>query len=502
MRSTLSRSLSLSEAARARQGWTSLRRFSLTSKRPEQVEGEATQKNEHKQNPATSGSGYNSAIIHTRLDTRPPTIVGSKGNYLITDGGQEILDASGGAAVACLGHNNARVNDAIMRQLQSFSYIYAPFFTSEASEKLAKMLSDSTQKQMSKAFIVSSGTEAIEAALKMARQYFLELPNPEPSRTRFVARRQSYHGNTLGSLSLGGHVARRAPYAPILTNNISHVSPCYPYRDKATGESDEAYVARLAQELENEFQAVGPSNVCAFVAETVSGATLGSVPPVPGYFQAMKTVCDRHGALLILDEVMSGMGRCGTLHAWEQEGVVPDLQTVAKGLGGGYAPIGALLVNKRVAQVLEKGTGSFVHSQTYQGHPVACAAGYEVQHIIKEDNLLENVRSLGEYLGNSLKERLGDHKHVGDIRGRGFFWAIEFVKDKESKEPFPAERKIAAHIHKTGISEYSISLIYGSGVADGKNGDIIQIAPPYNASREDIDVIVERTALVIKRVLG
>ncbi|KAE8350843.1 pyridoxal phosphate-dependent transferase [Aspergillus coremiiformis] len=447
-------------------------------------------------------NGDDSAIIYAKLDTRPPTIVNSNGNYLITEDGQAILDASGGAAVACIGHNNARVNDAIMRQLQSFSYIYAPFFTSPASEKLAKMLSESTQNQMSKAFIVSSGTEAIEAALKMARQYFLELPTPEPSRSRFIARRQSYHGNTLGSLSLGGHVARRAPYTPILTTNVSHVSPCYPYRDKTAGETDEAYVARLAQELEDEFQAVGPNNVCAFVAETVSGTTLGCVPAVSGYFKAMKEVCDRHGALLILDEVMSGMGRCGTLHAWEQEGVVPDLQTVAKGLGGGYTPIGALLVNKRVVEALNKGTGSFVHSQTYQGHPVACAAAWEVQQIIRDDNLLENVRNLGDYLGNRLKERLGDHDHVGDIRGRGFFWGIEFVQDKTSKEPFPVERKMAPLIHATGVSKYSISFLHGVGVADGKDGDIIQIAPPYNATKADIDLIIERTVLVVKHVFG
>ncbi|KAF7595693.1 hypothetical protein BBP40_005137 [Aspergillus hancockii] len=355
---------------------------------------------------------------------------------------------------------------------------------------------------MSRVFVVSSGTEAIEAAVKLARQYFLELPKPEPSRTRFIARRQSYHGNTLGSLSLGGHVARRAPYAPILTSNVSHVSPCYPYRGQSHGECDADYVARLAQELEDEFQAVGPENVCAFVAETISGATLGCVPALPGYFKAMKEVCDRHGALLILDEVMSGMGRSGTLHAWEQEGVIPDLQTVAKGLGGGYAPIGALLVNKRVIGALDKGTGSFVHSQTYQGHPVACAAAFEVQQIIKEENLLENVRDLGEYLGNRLKERLGDHKHVGDIRGRGFFWGIEFVKNKETKEPFSAEQKIAPLIQKTGVSEYSISFIPGVGVADGKNGDIVQIAPPYNVTRADIDLIVERAVLVVKRVLG
>ncbi|PLN76815.1 putative aminobutyrate aminotransferase [Aspergillus taichungensis] len=442
------------------------------------------------------------AILHAKLDTVPPTIVNSRGIHLITEDGREIVDASTGAAVACIGHNNARVNAAIMSQLNSFAYIYSPFFTSKISEKLAKALSDSTQNQMAKAFIVSSGTEAIEAALKMARQYFLELPEPQTERTHFIARRQSYHGNTLGSLSVGGHFGRRAPYKPLLMGNVSHVSPCYAYRGKKPGESDEDFVARLAQELEDEFQAVGPNTVCAFVAETVSGTTLGCVPPVPGYFKAMREVCNRHGALLVMDEVMSGMGRCGTLHAWEQEGVVPDLQTVAKGLGGGYAPIGALLVNKRVIDALEKGSGAFVHSQTYQGHPVACAAAYEVQQIMQEENLLKNVRELGPYMGKLLQDKLGDHPHVGDIRGRGFFWGLEFVKDKATKEPFPVEQRVAPTVFKTGLADHSISFIPGSGVADGKNGDIIQIAPPYNASRADIEMIAERTAQVVRQVLG
>jgi adenosylmethionine-8-amino-7-oxononanoate aminotransferase len=274
----------------------------------------------------------------------------------------------------------------------------------------------------------------------MARQYFLELPEAQPQRTRFIARRQSYHGNTLGSLSVGNHPARQAPYSAMLSNNVSYVSPCYAYRDQRFGETDEAYIARLAQELDDEFQAVGSENVIAFVAETVSGSvgtpnllgltptdniqTLGSVPPVHGYFKAMRAVCDRHGALLILDEVMSGMGRTGTFHAWEQEGVVPDLQTIAKGLGAGYMPIGALLIGERIVNALVKGSGAFVHSQTYQGHPVACAAACEVQQIIRGDNLLENVRAMGSYLEKLLKSRLGDHKHVGNIRGRGLFWGV------------------------------------------------------------------------------
>ncbi|KAL2815117.1 pyridoxal phosphate-dependent transferase, partial [Aspergillus granulosus] len=372
-----------------------------------------------------------------------------------------------------------------------------------AAEKIASFLTESTGGRLERVFVVSSGTEAIEAALKMARQYFTELPEPQWQRTKFIARRQSYHGNTLGSLGTGGHKVRRAIYEPILAQNVSHVSPCYPYRDMKEDETEQDYVARLADELEAEFQRVGPDTVCAFVAETMSGTTLGCVPAVPGYFKAMKEVCERHGALLILDEVMSGMGRTGTLHAWEQEGVVPDLQTVAKGLGAGYAPIGALLVGSRVVDALTNGTGSFTHSQTYQGHPVACATAVAVQNIIREDNLLENVREHGPYLGKLLHERLGGHRNVGDIRGRGFFWALEFVQDKATKEPFPATDSIAQKVHRTGLEkEHCISVIPGAGVADGVNGDIVQIAPAYNISKEDIELIVDRVEGVIHAVFG
>ncbi|KAL4737436.1 pyridoxal phosphate-dependent transferase [Aspergillus similis] len=443
------------------------------------------------------------SVLYTRIDTRPPEVIHSRGNYLHTSDGRTIFDASGGAAVACLGHNEPRVKQAIMAQLDQTAYVYSPFFTVPAAEEIAAFLTDSTRGEMSMVFIVSSGTEAIEAALKMARQYFTELPEPQPQRTRFIARRQSYHGNTLGSLAAGGHKARRAIFEPILATSTSHVSPCYPYRDMRESESNEEYVSRLAEELENEFQRVGPDTVCAFIAETMSGTTLGCVPAVPGYLKAMKQVCDRHGALFVLDEVMSGMGRTGTLHAWEQEGVVPDLQTVAKGLGAGYAPVGALLVGNRVADALSKGTGSFTHSQTYQGHPVACATACAVQKIIQEENLLENVRRQGEYLGRLLNERLGGHRNVGDVRGRGLFWALEFVRDKATKEPFPVEAGIAQKVHLTGLQkEHSISVIPGAGVADGRNGDIIQIAPAYSVSKEDIELIVERVEGVVHAVFG
>ncbi|KAJ5155201.1 hypothetical protein N7492_008004 [Penicillium capsulatum] len=445
-----------------------------------------------------------SGVLYRQLRQKAPlNVVGGRGSYLLTDNGLEILDATSGAAVSCLGHSDERVHEAILEQLRKVPYCYSLYFTNSAAENLSKFLVETTGGKMSRAFIVSSGTEAVEASLKMAVQYFMELPAPQPQRVNFIARKSSYHGNTLGSLSVGHHAGRRALYEKVLAKNVSHVSQCYPYRGMDRNETIESYVARLAQELEDEFQKIGPDTVCAVVLETMTGTTLGCMPPLPGYLKAVKKVCERHGALLILDEVICGMGRTGTLHAWEQEGVVPDLQTIAKGLGGGYAPIASLLVNKHVVDTLTNGTGAFSHTQTYQGHPVSCAAAYRVQQIIKEDNLLANVREMGSFLEQLLHEKLGDHPHVGDIRGRGLFWALEFVQNKESKEPYPPSKGVAWAIHTTGLKpEYSISLMPGNGGIDGINGDHICLAPPYNTTRAEVEMIVDRAVLVIQEVLG
>ncbi|KAJ5164561.1 Pyridoxal phosphate-dependent transferase major region subdomain 2 [Penicillium coprophilum] len=451
-----------------------------------------------------AGIKSSSGVLYHQLRNEPLNIVGGRGSYLITDGGLEILDATCGAAVSCLGHSDERVHEAILDQLKKIPYCYSMFFTNSAAESLAKLLVDSTGGKMSRAYIVSSGTEAIEAAMKMAIQYFTELPTPEPQRVNFISRKSSYHGNTLGSLALGHHAFRRRIYESLLSKNIHHVPQCYPYRGMHVNESNEDYVARLAQELEDEFQRLGPNTVCAFVAETMTGAVNTWLrAPLPGYLKALKAVCERHGALFILDEVMSGMGRTGTLHAWEQEDVVPDLQTIAKGLGAGYAPVAGLLINKHVVDTLSKGTGAFMHSQTYQGHPVACAAAYKVQQIIQEDNLLPNVRAMGEYLGQRLHERLDSHPHVGEVRGRGLFWAMEFVQDKETKAPFPPSKALSRTLHATGLKpENAISLMPGNGGIDGAEGDHIILAPAYNTTREEIDEIVDRTVRVIQQVLG
>ena len=440
-----------------------------------------------------------SRIIQRSLRAVPDTAVRGKGIRLHLASGQVVIDGSGGAAVACLGHGNARVAAAMAEQAGRMAYAHTGFFTSEPAEALADILLADEPGGLSHAFFVSSGSEAMEAALKLARQYFLEIG--QRGRTRFIARRQSYHGTTLGALSAGGHVARRAPYEPILGPVFSRVSPCFAYHFQASDESDAQYVERLATELEAEFQRLGPDTVAAFVAEPVVGAATGCVTAVPGYFAAIRAVCDRHGALLILDEVMCGMGRTGTLHAWEQEGIVPDIQTVAKGLGGGYAPIGGILVAGRVIAALREGSGGFMHGQTYQAHPVACAAALEVQRILQEDDLVANVATRGETLERLLVERFGNHRQVGDIRGRGLFWALEFVADRSGRTPFPPADGVAEKVKQEALDR-GLAIYPCVGTLDGVSGDHIIVAPPYIVTDANLGEIVGRLGEAVDAVFA
>jgi adenosylmethionine-8-amino-7-oxononanoate aminotransferase len=435
-----------------------------------------------------------SAVFHRTLKSTFLRIVSADGIYITLDNGQKILDATGGPAVACLGHNNASVKAAMMDQINKSAYCHSLFFTTDATEELCSTLIQGTGGQMTRAFVVSSGSEATEAAIKMARQYFVELEGPNTKRQNFISRRNGFHGTTIGALSLGGHPTRRAMFEPLLGKNVSHVSPCYEYRELKHGESQESYVNRLAQELDDEFQRLGPDTVCAFAAETVAGSALGCVTPLPGYFASVRKVCDKYGALLILDEIMCGMGRCGYLHAWQspEVGLSPDIQMIGKGLGGGYPPIAAILVGKKITDVFSSGSGSFMHGHTYQAHPVACAAALAIQNFVVEESLVEKVKVLGDVLGSRLKEKLSERWYVGDIRGAGFFWAIELVKNRKTKEPFNPSQEVGAGIYKVGISEpYSISLYPGGGQQDGATSDNILVAPPYICSLDDIKLIID-----------
>ena len=430
-----------------------------------------------------------SRLLHRTMTATPPTAIRGEGSWLHLSDGRRILDASGGAAVSCLGHGHPDVVAAVQRQVATLDYAHTGFFTNEAAEALADRLVGHAPGGLTLAYFVSGGSEAMEAAMKLARQHFVE--RGEPGRTRFIARRQSYHGNTLGALAAGGNAARRAPYAPLLADAFSHVSPAFAYRGQRDDEDEAGYVRRLADELEAEFRRLGPANVAAFVAETVVGATAGCVVPPAGYFRAVREICDRHGALLILDEVMSGMGRTGSLHAWEQEGVSPDIQAIAKGLGGGVQPIGAILMNDRVVAPIREGSGAFQHGHTYLAHPVACAAALAVQDVIARDGLLDRVRVLGARLNDGLTERFGNHRHVGDIRGRGLFQAIELVEDRATRAPFDPARRVNVTVKERAL-DLGLAVYPGGGTADGRAGDHVLIAPPYTATEAEVDLIVER----------
>jgi len=440
----------------------------------------------------------NTHVIHRSLRATPPVAVGGEGVWLIDADGRRYLDASGGAAVSCLGHGHPDVIAAMHAQIDALAYAHTGFFTSEPAEQLADHLAARAPDGMTNVYFVSGGSEAMEAALKLARQHFVEIGQPE--RTLFIGRRQSYHGNTLGALAVGGNEWRRKQFAPLLID-VLRVSPCYAYRDQRAGESEAAYTQRLLDELDATIVAAGPRRVIGFCAETVVGATLGAVPPTAGYFKGVREICDRHGVLLIADEVMCGMGRTGTLHAVEQEGVIPDLMIVAKGLGGGYQPIGAVLAHERVIAPLRDGSGMFQHGHTYLGHPTACAAALAVQRVIERDALLANVRTRGAQLMASLCDRLGAHPNVGDIRGRGLFAAVELVQDRGTKAPIEPAKKLHARIKARAFANGLLCYPMG-GTIDGLRGDHVLLAPPFIVSAPQVEMIVERLALSIDEALA
>ena len=429
-------------------------------------------------------------VFHRNPREAYPVAVRGEGAYLIDRDGERYLDASGGAAVSCLGHSDAAVVHAIQEQLARLPFAHTSFFTNEPLEALADALVSRAPAPLEKAYFVSGGSEAVEAALKLARQYFVE--KGEPQRAHVAGRRQSYHGNTLGALAVGGNAWRRKQFEPLLIE-ASHVSPCYAYRGKQPGEGDAAYVERLGRELEALFQ---QKSVLAFVAETVAGATLGAVPPVPGYFRRVRELCDRYGVLLVLDEVMCGMGRCGTLWAFEQEGVVPDMVTIAKGLGAGYQPIGALVVSKKIADAIQQGSGFFQHGHTYIGHAAACAGALAVQKRLHDDGVLSRVAPLGQSLEKKLKNAFADHPHVGDIRGRGLFWGLELVKDRATKKPFDPKLRLHARIKRAAM-EAGLMCYPMGGTIDGAQGDHVLLAPPFIADDTQLDELVDKLGKAI-----
>ncbi|MBV8912670.1 MAG: aspartate aminotransferase family protein, partial [Acetobacteraceae bacterium] len=418
--------------------------------------------------------------------------------YLIDEEGRRYLDASGGAAVSCLGHSHPAVIEAVRAQVARLAYAHSGFFTSEPAERLADHLIARAPEGFGagRVAFVGSGSEAIEVALKLARQYVIEIG--EPRRTRFIARRMGYHGNTLGALAAGGHAGRRAPYAPLLME-VSHIAPCYPYREQREGEALADYGARIADELEAEILRLGPENVAAFLAEPVAGAGLGCVPPAPGYLARVRSICNRYGVLFIADEVMCGMGRTGRLFAIEDEGACPDIVTIAKGLGAGYQPVAATLCSGRVAAAIEAGSGALANGHTYMGHPVACAAALAVLETIEREDLLQSVRVRGGELRTALDARFGQHPHVGDIRGRGLFLALEFVADRDTKAPLPREARVAERL-KAAAMERGLVCYPTSGCADGVCGDLVVLAPPYILEPGQVGELVDKLAAALEPI--
>ena len=427
-------------------------------------------------------------VFYRDIRAKPPVAVRSEGIHIIDEAGKRYIDASGGAAVSVMGHSDPDVRQAIVGQVESLAYAHTAFFTTRAQEELADLLVDASPAGLDHVYFVSGGSEAMDTALKLARQYFVDIG--EPQRRHFVARRQSYHGNTLGALAIGGNALRRAPYEPLLIE-ATHISPCYAYRGRSNDESEEDYGLRVANELKSAIQELGPETVIGFVAETVVGSSIGAATAVPGYFKRVREICDRYGVLLILDEVMSGMGRTGSLFASEQEGITPDLVIVAKGLGAGYQPIGAVLASDSVYRGISDGSGYFQHGHTYMGHATACAAALAVQRAIIERDLLDNVRRQGEGLDRALHDCFGNHPYVGEIRGRGLFRALELVADRSTKEPFDPDLGLNVQI-KNGAFERGLICYPSSGTADGLRGDHVLLAPPFIVNDKDIREIVGR----------
>ncbi|KAL2862747.1 pyridoxal phosphate-dependent transferase [Aspergillus lucknowensis] len=438
-----------------------------------------------------------SHVLHRSFTERPTKIVAGDGISLILENGKRIIDASCGPSVSCLGHTQPEITDAITKHLKNeIAYVYSGSpYTSSAAEELGDLLLSHKPGGLSKAVFVNSGSEATDTALKLAVQYWHE--RGQPQRTHFITRKQSYHGNTIGALCVSGHDSRREYYKSFMSNNVSFMDPCYAYRMKRENESDEEFGQRLARQFEDEILRVGPDRVAGFVAETVSGTTLGCLAPVPGYFKAIRDICDKYDVLLILDEIICGMGKTGTVHAWEQEGIRgPDIQTIGKALGAGFVPLSGVLLHQKIFDALSAGSNKLAHGHTFQAHPLACAAAVAAQKIIKRDNLIERAAQMGKKLEALLRKEIGPLPLVGDIRGRGLFWAVEFVLDKEQKTPFSPDVDFCAQVVR---DSFDMGLnILGSLPRSGEyQVDHILVCPPYIVTDSELEEIVSRLSAAI-----
>ncbi|MBD1556483.1 aspartate aminotransferase family protein [Vibrio sp. S9_S30] len=437
-------------------------------------------------------------LIHRHCHHLPPVVESGQGIYLFDHNGKRYLDACGGAAVSNLGHNNQKIKHAMLRQMEALPFAHSGFFTTDAAEQLADKLVSLSPDSLNHVYLVSGGSEAIESALKLARQYYLE--KGQGGKSQFIARRQSYHGNTLGALGVGGNEWRRAPFRPLL-KTAHHISPCYPYRDQHESESAFDYGQRVANELESKILEVGADNVMAFVAETVVGATAGALAPVEGYFTRIREICSQYDVLLILDEVMCGVGRTGSFFAFEQEDIVPDIVTVAKGLGGGYQPIGATIVSSQIYKTIADGSGYFQHGHTFNAHPIACAAALATINDIVEGNRISDVQSISRLLFKELNDAFSHHPNVGDIRGRGLFIGIEFVEDKPTKTPFSSTSQLEMKVKQTAMEE-GLMCYPMKGTIDGQNGHHVLLAPHFIMTPAQVTELIEKLQATFSRLFS
>ena len=435
-----------------------------------------------------------SNVFYRNPNSKYPVALRGDGVYVYDSAGKQYLDGSGGAAVSCLGHGHPVVIEAIKAQVDQLAYAHTAFFTNEPQEQLASKLADRFPEPGVRVYFLSGGSEASETAIKLARQYWLSQGRND--KHIVVSRQQSYHGNTLGALSLSGNPQRRENFAPLL-HDWPRIDPCYSYRHQNDGESVEDYAARSAHALEKAVSDQGADNIAAFIAETVVGATLGAVPAVDGYFKQIREICDRHDILLILDEVMAGSGRSGTYFAFEQDGVVPDIVTIAKGLGGGYQAIGAAIARSSIHDSIVAEFGSFSHGHTYIGHATACAAALAVSDVIEQENLLDNVQAISAQLMDELQSSLSEHPHVGDIRGRGLLIGIELVTDRDSKAP--AAASLAGTIKNMAMKN-GLIIYPGGGTADGKSGAHILLAPPFIYNSDNVGELIDKLVTVLASV--
>lgn len=440
-----------------------------------------------------------SHVLHRTLNTKLPAVVGGDGNFLIDETGRRYLDACGGAAVSCLGHDNATVRAALKAQLDNVAFAHTSFFTNAPAEELAEFLINRAPAGTGdgRVMYLGSGSEAMEAALKLARQYHLE--RGETARTKVIARAPSYHGNTLGALATGGHAGRRTPFQPLLMD-VEHIDAAYEYRMRQDDETEADFALRMANQLDDRIRAMGAENVMAFVAEPVVGASLGTQPAPTGYFKRIREICDTHGVLYIADEVMCGMGRTGSLFALEQEGICADITTMAKGLGAGYQPIAAVMAAEKIVRTIEAGSGTLWNGHTYMSHAIATAGALAVQKVIEHENLLENVRARGDQLRDTLLAAFAQHPNIGDIRGRGLFWSVELVENKDTKSPFPASRGLAPQVQAEALAR-GVMTYPAQGCADGKSGDHVLLAPSYTSSSGEIELIAETLSKAVAAAL-